>query len=65
MSEQPAPDVSQFFLQAGKGIAEWGERYRAAFEGLSEAMSRTLTPERIMRAAIEGYNERMAEINRR
>lgn len=36
-----------------------------AFMKLAEVINRELTPEKIMRAAYEVYNERMAQINHR
>lgn len=36
-----------------------------AFVRLAEVINRELTPEKILRAACEAYNERMAVINRR
>lgn len=36
-----------------------------AFMRLAEVINRELTPEKILRVAVEGYNERMAQINRR
>lgn len=35
------------------------------FLRLAEVISRELTPEKLLRAALDGYSQRMAEINNR